>query len=141
VKGPIICGVDEAGTAEGAVQVARELAQRCELPLVYVHVLAGDGRTDAPRRMLAEAAEHDGADIAIENGHPADRLVELARGLQATFLVVGNHGARAPLLGSISADVSRRAPCPVVVVPPTADLAGGILRFELGHALRTGDRA
>jgi hypothetical protein len=37
------------------------------------------------------------------------------------MIVVGSHGPRSSLLGSISADVSRRAPCPVVVVPPGAE--------------------
>jgi hypothetical protein len=66
----------------------------------------------------------------------------------ASFLVVGNHGPRSSLLGSISADVSRRAPCPVIVVPPTAEspaseaggdepeVDGGILRFRAGTGVR-----
>jgi hypothetical protein len=57
------------------------------------------------------------------------------------MIVVGSTGPRSSLLGSISADVSRRAPCPVVVVPPGAherdggddDFAGGIVRFGLGN--------
>jgi hypothetical protein len=77
------------------------------------------------------------------------RLVELAAEHDASLLVVGCHGPRSSLLGSVSADVSRRAPCPVVVVPPGADatvkaranggepessddFAGGIVRFGLG---------
>jgi nucleotide-binding universal stress UspA family protein len=145
VKGPVICGIDESRTAEGAVAAARDLADRYELPLVFAHVWDGHTRTDAVRRMLRKAAETHHADIVIENGHPADRLVELAYARRASFLVVGNHGARASLLGSISADVSRRAPCPVLVVSPlvpvqpergagdTSELNGGILRFDLAH--------
>jgi hypothetical protein len=60
------------------------------------------------------------------------------------MIVLGSTGPRSSLLGSISAEVSRRAPCPVVVVPPGADvssangrrgregatqLSGGIARF------------
>ena len=60
------------------------------------------------------------------------------------MIVVGSTGPRSSLLGSVSAEVSRRAPCPVVVVPPRADangrrdrqreteFAGGIVRFGLG---------
>jgi hypothetical protein len=91
------------------------------------------------------APEH--AELAIEHGHPADRLVALAKERQASFLVLGNHGPRSSLLGSISADVSRRATCPVVVVPTTAgaappqtasepDVEGDIVRFRLGDAVR-----
>jgi nucleotide-binding universal stress UspA family protein len=76
----------------------------------------------------------------------------------AAMIVVGSTGPRSSLLGSISADVSRRAPCPVVVVPPGGgarvnghpdvrvaghpggresagedrDFAGGIARLGLG---------
>ena len=79
------------------------------------------------------------------------------------MIVVGSTGPRSSLLGSISADVSRRAPCPVVVVPPGGeakvngladgrrtvhynphngsediDFAGGIVRFSLGGPERRG---
>lgn len=134
MNGPIICGVDEPRTSARAMQLAHELAQRFELPLVYVHVTDGAEQNDAVRRMLHRAAAAGDAELTIETGHPADRIVELASARRASFVVLGNHGARSPLLGSVSADVSRRAPCPVIVVPPTAksgesDLDGGIVRF------------
>ena len=148
VKGPVICGIDDSNSAAGAIAVARELAQRYGLPLIYAHVLDGKGGGDAPKRRLHEVAARAPADVAIDNGHPADRLVAFARERRASFLVVGNHGPGSSLLGSISADVSRRASCPVVVVPPTAEVAkpqemaaepdvqGGIVRFDIGHAVR-----
>jgi nucleotide-binding universal stress UspA family protein len=141
VNGPVICGIEDASDA-GVAGVARELADRFELPLLYVHVLNG-GDAEEATRLLREAAARDGQ-LAVEQGHPADRLVELARQRDCSFLVVGNHGPRSSLLGSISADVSRRAPCPVIVVPPTAApvaraaaadesaVEGGIVRCGLG---------
>ena len=149
MNGPVICGVD-GSSARGAVEVARDLAERYELPLVYVHVLDhGEDGEDAkePRR---EATAPNHTEVLIARGHPADRLVALARERQASFVVLGNHGPRSSLLGSISADVARRATCPVVVVPTTATagvprpqavsergVEGGIVRFALGHAVRT----
>jgi hypothetical protein len=62
-----------------------------------------------------------GADWLVDVGHPADRLVALAADEDAALIVVGSTGPRSSLLGSVSADVSRRAPCPVVVVAPGAD--------------------
>ena len=56
----------------------------------------------------------------VDIGHPAERLVAAATAKKASMIVVGSTGPRSSLLGSISADVSRRAPCPVVVVPPGA---------------------
>jgi nucleotide-binding universal stress UspA family protein len=147
VKGPVICGVDGSGVAAGAIEVARELAHRYELPLIYAHVLAGEEGSETAHA-LRDVAVLEQAELAIESAHPADRLVALAHERRASFLVVGNHGPRSSLLGSISADVSRRASCPVVVVPPSAEVAapqaagsdteveGGIVRFGLGRAAR-----
>jgi nucleotide-binding universal stress UspA family protein len=144
VNGPVICGIEDVNDGRVA-SVARDLAERYELALFFVHVLHG---TDAAKWSLRDATK-PGAELVIESGHPADRLIEVAREREASFLVVGNHGPRSSLLGSVSADVSRRAPCPVVVVPRTVetapatrhhnshpDVRGGIARFGLGHAVR-----
>jgi nucleotide-binding universal stress UspA family protein len=130
MKGPVICGIDDSRTTRGAVAVARELARRYELPLLYVHVLDGDDG----RRQRRPVAPTD-AELALVGGHPADGLVAFAQERNASFVVVGNHGPRSSLLGSVSADVARRASCPVMVVPPSAvepEIEGGIIRFGLG---------
>lgn len=137
MRRPVICGVDDSATSDGAIDVARDLARRYELPLVFAHVV---DRTDNG----ADSRVPRDVEVAVVSGHPADRLVELAHERRAAFLVVGNHGARSSLLGSVSADVARRAPCPVIVVPPTAvtsfataaGLEGGILRFDLERVAR-----
>jgi nucleotide-binding universal stress UspA family protein len=139
MKGPVICGVDDSGVSVGAIEVARELAQRYELPLVYAHVRDGAPDGGSAERLVHETAAPPEAEVAIEHGHPADRLVALAHDRRASFLVVGNHGPRSSLLGSVSADIARRASCPVVVVPPTADVAEApaadaeTARLALGH--------
>jgi hypothetical protein len=121
--------------------------------------------TERLERLSADANDIDsGANWAVEIGHPADRLAAVARRREAAMIVVGSTGPRSSLLGSISADVSRRAPCPVVVVPPDGDakvdglangrrtvhynhlnnggedidFAGGIVRFSLGGQERRG---
>ena len=146
MKGPVICGVDDS-SALGAVEVARDLAERYELPLVYVHVVnRGEGGEEAGGLIQGTGAPNH-TEVVIEYGHPADRLVTLAETRRASFVVLGNHGPRSSLLGSISADVARRATCPVVVVPATAEapraqsaaepgVEGGIVRFGLGHTVR-----
>ena len=143
MNGPVICGIEDASD-DGVAGVARELADRYDLPLSFVHVLDGaDGAdgADEATRLLRETTAPGNGELAVVSGHPADSLVELARAREASFLVLGNHGPRSSVLGSISADVSRRASCPVVVVPPTAgvaqvevvssepDVRGGIVRF------------
>jgi nucleotide-binding universal stress UspA family protein len=162
MAGSIICGVDDSESAKGAARVARELSEQLGLRLVFVRVVE-DGPSDAKiaavtarlQHFADSAAEVDrGSHWLVDVGHPADRLVAAAEDESATLIVVGSTGPRSSLLGSISADVSRRAPCPVVVVAPGADgalvdgraaehepepgehgapsFAGGIVRFSLG---------
>ncbi|HEX7082789.1 MAG TPA: universal stress protein [Gaiellaceae bacterium] len=114
---PVICGVDGSGSARQAIEVARDMARRYDAPLLYVHVVEGPGGEERALETLRDADVASGT-LLVERGHPADRLVALAAERDASLLVVGNHGPRSSLLGSISADVARRAPCPVVVVPP-----------------------
>jgi nucleotide-binding universal stress UspA family protein len=109
MTGSIICGVDDSESAKGASRVARALSAKLRLRLVFVRVVedgADDGKIAA---------------IAARLHHPADRLVAAAEEENAALIVVGYTGPCSSLLGSISADVSRRAPCPVVVVAPGAD--------------------
>ena len=129
MTGSIICGVDGSESAKGAARVARGLSAQLGARLVFVRVVDsasadGEVRVAAARlRQLAECATDldCGARWLVEVGHPADRLVAVAEKEGASLIVVGSTGPRSSLLGSISADVSRRAPCPVVVVAPGAD--------------------
>lgn len=160
MSGSIICGVDGTASAENAAEVARRLGAELGLRLVFVRVVDA-GTPEEATAAIAEQLERASADDGwlVEVGHPADRLVAAAAKENARLLVVGSHGPRSSLLGSVSAEVSRRASCPVVVVPPGADgwaaaggrgkdfaggivrlgsadgdaaFAGGILRFNLG---------
>lgn len=151
MTGSIICGVDDSASAKGAVRIAHALGVMLGRRLVLVRVVAPGSpqkEIDAVVERLRRLTESEAlADIEtlwlVDVGHPADRLVAAAADEEASLIVLGSHGPRSSLLGSISAEVSRRAPCPVVVVPPGADvaaangsaetrLAGGIARFGLG---------
>jgi nucleotide-binding universal stress UspA family protein len=130
--GPIICGVDDSESAKRAARVARALAGELGLGLTYVRVVdrnAPDAEVSAIaerlERLSAGANDLDcGAAWLVEAGHPADRLVAVAEAAEAELIVVGSTGRRSPLPRSISADVSRLAPCPVVVVPPATGPSG-----------------
>ena len=152
MTGAVVCGIDDSAAATGTARVAHVLAERFGLPLLFVHVVqpgAGEEELAAAAGLLREAvdgvAPEGGPRSTIETGHPADRLVALASKQGASFVVVGCHGPRSSLLRSISADVSRRASAPVVVVPPAASerqvgeagepsFAGGIVRFDRGSS-------
>ena len=129
MTGSIICGVDDSESAKGAARVARGLSSKLGLRLVFVRVLdpgSVDGKISAIaerlERLTACTTDVDcGAGWLVDVGHPADRLVAAAADEEAKLIVVGSTGPRSSLLGSVSAQVSRRAPCPVIVVPPGAD--------------------
>jgi nucleotide-binding universal stress UspA family protein len=140
MSGPIICGVDDSESAKEAARIARDVSALLGRRLVFVRVL----ERGSPERMNTVAARlqdltenadgfDGGADWVVEVGHPADRLVAVAKREEASLIVVGSTGPRSSLLGSVSADVSRRAPCPVVIVPPSAEgvvLAGAFHPVE-----------
>jgi len=137
MKGPVICGVQDPSSIRAA-KVARELARTHHLPLVYVHVVAKQA-DDHSIELRQQEVDVPGDFLLARGHHPTDCLLAIARERQASFLVLGNHGPRSSLLGSVSAEVARRASCPVVVVPPTAeapdddrseaDLTGGVVRL------------
>lgn len=76
---------------------------------------------DIRRAQLAQrgtrfAAERVSAHLT--RGKPAEQLVQMARDLDATLVVVGTHGRRGLrrlILGSVAEEVVRTAPCPVFV--------------------------
>jgi nucleotide-binding universal stress UspA family protein len=53
--------------------------------------------------------------IIAFDGTPAETIVSLAKERDAQAVVVGPHRHGPALLGSVSRDVVRHAPCPVVV--------------------------
>jgi len=157
MAGPIICGIDDSESAKGAARVARRLSSNLGLGLVFISVVEDGARepkisaiAERLERISAGAPEVDcGAGWLVDIGHPADQLVAAATAENASMIVIGSTGPRSSLLGSVSAEVARRSPCPVVVVPPGADassinghrrgnsdtqFAGGIASFGLGSS-------
>jgi nucleotide-binding universal stress UspA family protein len=151
MPGSIICGMDGSESAKRAARVARRLCSALELRLVFVHVVEAGSPDEKVSRIakrlhhLAEGCtELDwGAAWVVEVGHPVDRLVAASEADEVSYMVVGSRGPRASLLGSVAAEVSRRAFCPVVVVPPGAGesrtgddahakIAGGSTHFATG---------
>lgn len=55
----------------------------------------------------------------VRKGHPAKEIVDCARSEGSSFIVMGTHGYRGlekVLLGSVTDQVLKSAPCPVLVV-------------------------
>jgi nucleotide-binding universal stress UspA family protein len=136
--GRIVVGVDGSSSSKAALRWAVGQAHLTgaivdavtawQMPASYAWIPDGvtgieDFGTEA-RRILTEAInEIAGVDPGVkvrpfvEEGHPAQVLVDAAKGAQ--LLVVGSRGHgefAAALLGSVSQNCVHHAPCPVLVI-------------------------
>jgi nucleotide-binding universal stress UspA family protein len=69
-----------------------------------------------PRRPLVHVGK-----VLVKSGDARDAILETARELDADLIVMGTHGRRGItrfVVGSVTEDVVRRAPCPVLAVRP-----------------------
>lgn len=144
----ILCALDFSTLGDGALVVARALADRLEVPLSLVHVyetpwyaypeielgqmgggdpeaVEGWFREKAGRLLEVRLAELGGrATGEVVEGTPIHRVVrDHAAAIGADLIVVGTHGRSAPgryLLGSVAETLVRSAGIPLVVVPEGA---------------------
>lgn len=78
--------------------------------------------------LLDELLRSEGLEGQVEKraelGLTVDRLIETASEVNAAMIVLGSRGHHGlgSLLGSISNEVSSLARCPVLVVPPDAEI-------------------
>lgn len=129
-----------------ATALARLLDSRLRVITIVPSVESGGGGTlatlledkgrDLRDRALAELPPWLEVESALEEGDPAMALAR--HGVDLDLLVIGSRGygpLRRTLLGGVSADVMRTAPCPVLVIPRTAapipDEA--LVQVENGH--------
>ncbi len=144
----ILVGVDYSSFAQVALDRAIQLAARDpETELHALTVAEGDGPRLPPelvagvKRDLEQEMKASLGDYVLDRaqhcdpkglgdlrprihahariGFAADRLVQLARELDAEIVVVGTHGRRGLrrlVVGSVAEEVVRRAGCPVLVV-------------------------
>ncbi|MEK6277696.1 MAG: universal stress protein [Actinomycetota bacterium] len=133
-----LIGVAYDGTEEAklALDEAKRLAQKldCRLRLItavptqspsplrapYMEVLRDHFRKDLDEA-TSKLGETDDVEAVLEEGKPAAVLAK--HGVELDLLVIGSRGygpLRRTLLGGVSAEVMRTAPCPVLVVPRAA---------------------
>ena len=139
----VAVGTDGSDTASKAVETAADMARRYEAKLVLISAFsdAGDGHSGklsgssleiqwatSPAARLTEQLERTQATLRaggvdcstmIEEGDPAEVLVELAERCGADVLVIGNKGMQRRVLGSVPNTVTHRASCSVLVVKTT----------------------
>jgi nucleotide-binding universal stress UspA family protein len=140
----ILCATDFSDAAEGAWDVARELAgvHRAELELIHVFVklplysvaeMPGPGvaqiweeqrawvQKTLDERAMATRSSGLLVRTHLKTGTPASAIVETAVETDADLIVIGTHGRTGLdrlLIGSVAERVVRLAPCPVLTVKP-----------------------
>jgi nucleotide-binding universal stress UspA family protein len=158
----IICATDLSELARPAMAVAAALSRALHARLELLHVVhvppglppeirndvavARDLLDGASAVMEARAADlrKKGFDVGVcvRPSLVDDGIIDRAREIGAELIVVGTHareGAARLFLGSVAERTVRGAPCPVVVVPPSArgrlvsgEPPAGVLRILAG---------
>ena len=137
-SGPVVVGVDGSSNAQRALAMAAEIARRFDLDLAVFHAIGlmtmiegqhvpSEGHRDDLERLLRLewcASLANDRDLRwraeLVYGSPADVLMKMGTGLDASFVVVGSRGVGDELaLGSTSHHVVHHCDRPVVVVPPS----------------------
>ena len=126
----VICGIDLSRGSERTAAVAARVSRALGCRAAVVHVddeppgVTSIHRVRELRALERLVHDHefpDGTLVRLAGGEPAESLARVARDHDAELLVVGSRGLgelRTALLGSVSTELLRTAPCPVVVVPP-----------------------
>jgi nucleotide-binding universal stress UspA family protein len=120
----LVVGIDGSLAAERALRVAAELAAALGADLHVVGAYRFAGQLEAIEDLLAHAgrvARSRGrhAETHARHEHPAEALIAVAEEQDADLIVVGGKGVTAAarfLLGSVADQVSRHAPCNVLIV-------------------------
>jgi nucleotide-binding universal stress UspA family protein len=138
----ILVPVDFSECSRKALQYAVPFARQFKAQMIFLHVipvhnasgwdfepghldplLEGDLRVRIERQLSELIKQIVPARIPsrieIRNGAPAIGIVEAARELNAGLIIMSTHGHTGrvhALIGSVAADVTRLAPCPVLVV-------------------------
>ncbi len=128
----VIVPLDGTIHATAALPVGKGLAEILESTLHVVHVGV---RMRPPHEMLEPlkltSEQLEGSVLHQATGSPAAMIVELAASRPSAFIVMCTHtGIDKPrgALGSVTYEVLRTSPCPVVLVPPERGLRPWTLR-------------
>jgi nucleotide-binding universal stress UspA family protein len=135
----IVVGTDGSDTANAAVALAAELAERLGAELHLINAFQGAsatvaaaqagfiaaGAVDVSAALLKAASEEmlTGTAAGITgkvfthaiHGAPADAVVQAAEALEADLIVVGSKGMQRRVIGSVPNSIAHRAPCHVLI--------------------------
>lgn len=122
----VLLATDGSPCSWAAARVSARVAQSqgAELRVVYVPDGTHPERYREILKQLTVIEKAIGAaPVVIDTpGHAAERIIEAARAGQSSLIAIGRRGVQGvKALGSVSERVVHRAPCSVLVVPPSAE--------------------
>ncbi len=145
----VLAATDFSAHSVSVLTYAAAIARRYRSKLYVVHVIPTDVYKAVPTEAMDEALKQTRAyaqdslagqlrleffegvqaEAVIREGRVASTLLALANEQKSDLLVIGtrgHHGLDRLLQGSVAEEVFRQAPCPVLVVPPSAEGQAGI---------------
>ncbi len=119
--GRLLVAIDLEFDSEIVLDEAAMLAKLTGSELIVVHVVEREedkARAQDRLNSLLQKARVKAAQTLVPVGSPAEKILEAARSLDATSIVVGPHSKSffRPLLGSVADNIVRWAETPVIVV-------------------------
>lgn len=132
----ILVPTDFSPPSQEALRIASSLARESGAKVVLAHVwevprISGESQlalsfenpevNDARRQLanFAAAASSSSCEQKLLRGNAADEILQTAADVNADLIVIGTHGRNwlaNALVGSVAAEVLRRAECPVLSV-------------------------
>ena len=148
----ILCPIDFTLFSRHAIEYAVALARSCGSTITALHVVPEPAITsttpdyvaqsltmeDVERlksqalRVLQEAGAPS-REAVVVRGDPAAQILRVAVSLPAELIVMASHGRTGfadTMCGSVTTDVLRHAPCPVLTVPRTSSMPDGHTLFR-----------
>jgi nucleotide-binding universal stress UspA family protein len=148
----ILCPIDFTLFSHHAIDYAVALGRSCRSTITALHVVPEPATTSATRncvaqsltmedvewlksqalRMLQEAGAPSGGAVVVR-GDPSAQILRVAVSLPADLIVMASHGRTGfsgTMCGSVTTDVLRHAPCPVLTVPRTSSVPDGHTLFR-----------
>ncbi len=142
----VVVGVDGSAASRKAIRLAAQEARYRQAQLVAVMAYGRERVLGAPaarpvatltivddERSAAESSlreavvealgtQADHVELRVVAGTAGRQLVEAAREIRAQLIVIATRGSMSMLLGTVSQYVLRKAPCPILIVPATAEV-------------------
>jgi nucleotide-binding universal stress UspA family protein len=119
--GVVVCGVDGTDDALRVIAAASATAGRVRAPLLLAHVVRSTWDCRVPAFGLEDTTPR-----VVVYGAPGPRLLSVAESRGAGLIVVGSRNLgrlRGRFYNRVSRYLARRARCPVMIVPGSADPA------------------